>query len=843
MSRIPINPSIDSHVSSFLTGDDLKEAKRQLVELSLIENKKASEAISEKPQDVDGDEPRRTLNQNKARMLRAKNGSRQSKVYHAGEPEIDPEPRHSITSQEATALLEKGMAGFFKKADEWSKTKETTAPRCLMLAKAGTGKTTCALNHIKADICEGRLYGFFAPTIDLCDQVVEKAREIDLPAMTVRGREQVDPHSRHGDKMCLNSDNAKAVANLGYSITETLCKNKNDGECQFFAECGYNKQKEILKTFSGIVVGPHNYLHHSSSVKSDSYHLMVVDETHDQHMNIDTKVNLEELFNYTRITNYAKNDIKREFQEILNTISNVFFSNRNRQLTIRDFIDANVTVDMCMQLRAYEFSLKPDVEINPSMSVEQQTQLLSTLKGNKTLKFARVWLTLAEQIGKVEGQIEAGLKPSYRLQTINRIFNYENKKTGRIENILNVYYSKTSTIQDIPLLLIDGSANIFSAKKFWNVADEDIISINPKFQNDYITQISSQTFSHLWLSNHKNSDAVFELALATAIECELPLVYDTHTSERMQEKRGVLIVPKGIKEKWIDSEKYNELDNSLPFQIFTWGALRGLDNAKKCSFLISVGRTEPTVSDIEAISFSQHGNDLDDLVLIEEDEYGEKNWIKKIAYYKLKNGTRVSMEVNSHPDPRVNRILEQKRDDEVLQGIARCRPIHRDAENPVKIIIATNLVLDIEIDELAKWPNVEPSKTQHMINHGFLPVNANTAFTLDPNLYTTPQECRKDRSRTVFKCAKNEFGEELSFAEIIQTSYAGYKNIFRVDYKKQGQRGPTNEIAFIVQKYEHETAQDMVARVSQYDARAYDIRLTGLAGENADATLPVYSVK
>jgi hypothetical protein len=117
-----------------------------------------------------------------------------------------------------------------------------------------------------------------------------------------------------------------------------------------------------------------------------------------------------------------------------------------------------------------------------------------------------------------------------------------------------------------------------------------------------------------------------------------------------------------------------------------------------------------------------------------------------------------------------------------------------------------------------------------MLNRGFLPVNLNTTYSLYQNLYLNSNDVNKDRQRTVFKCAKNELGEKLQFAEIIEKSFAGYKNIFRVDYKKQGLRGATNEIAFIVQKYENETAENIIDRVCKLDERAFDIRLTGLAG-------------
>jgi len=635
--------------------------------------------------------------------------------------------------------------------------------------------------------------------------------------------------------MCQNSINALEITKMGFGITETLCKSKEGKECEFFNHCQYNKQKEQIKNFSGVLIGAHNY-NQTPIDGMKNVDLLIVDEAHDHLNQIHTRVKMRELFSDTRFVKFENDQQREDCMSMLTLMENVFYEKRERPLLISDFINAGITANICEALKKFEYNNKPQINITPDMSSDQQQAEIKKLKKNKALKNARLWQTLAEQINKVHMQYVAEIAPSYKLQTINIILGEEDRKTGAVEDIIHVYYSRDSSLKGVPLLLLDASANVFSAKKYWDVNDCDIVDINSQYQNTHITQIASQSFSHKWLGNSKNSDAIFELALSLAIENGLPLVFDDNTSQKLRDRRGVVIVPKSIKEVWIETKKYNEIDNNLPFVVMTWNALRGLDHGKFCSFELVVGRTEPTVSDIEILALCQHGNELEDFTLIEPtrdsntDKRMSKKWVKEIAYHKLANSMRIPIEVNSHPDPRIDRILRQKRDDEVSQGIARARAVYRTADNPVQIIVCGNLALDIEIDELSDWSKFEPSKTQFMLNRGFLPVNLNTTYSLYQNLYLNSNDVNKDRQRTVFKCAKNELGEKLQFAEIIEKSFAGYKNIFRVDYKKQGLRGATNEIAFIVQKYENETAENIIDRVCKLDERAFDIRLTGLAG-------------
>jgi len=64
-------------------------------------------------------------------------------------------------------------------------------------------------------------------------------------------------------------------------------------------------------------------------------------------------------------------------------------------------------------------------------------------------------------------------------------------------------------------------------------------------------------------------------------------------------------------------------------------------------------------------------------------------------------GTTKPVSVAVHPDPRVQAVVEQGREAEMIQAIDRLRLIHSPREKT--IIILCNIPLGIPVDELVTW--------------------------------------------------------------------------------------------------------------------------------------------
>jgi hypothetical protein len=131
--------------------------------------------------------------------------------------------------------------------------------------------------------------------------------------------------------------------------------------------------------------------------------------------------------------------------------------------------------------------------------------------------------------------------------------------------------------------------------------------------------------------------------------------------------------------------------------------------------------------------------------------------------YRLRDGSSVTGKVWVHPDPRVQAVLEQVRERETAQAIDRLRLIHRT--NPARVIVLSNLVLDLTIDRLTTWREIMPSRFEQAAARGpAVPLSASELHRCFPKLWLSAEAVRMD-----FKHAEKEkaptFDSEMSNAQ------------------------------------------------------------------------------
>jgi hypothetical protein len=86
---------------------------------------------------------------------------------------------------------------------------------------------------------------------------------------------------------------------------------------------------------------------------------------------------------------------------------------------------------------------------------------------------------------------------------------------------------------------------------------------------------------------------------------------------------------------------------------------------------------------------------------ITPDFRGRVNYWSQTRRYLLRDGSTKPANIAFHPDPRVQAVLEQAREAEMVQAIDRLRLIHSKKRKTVYILC--NIPLDIPVDELATW--------------------------------------------------------------------------------------------------------------------------------------------
>lgn len=133
-----------------------------------------------------------------------------------------------------------------------------------------------------------------------------------------------------------------------------------------------------------------------------------------------------------------------------------------------------------------------------------------------------------------------------------------------------------------------------------------------------------------------------------------------------------------------------------------FGALRGLNAYEQCQTAVIIGRMLPGPGEVEAIARAFAGKDFRS-ILRESDWY-----FRRHEGHRMADGSSHREEVEYHPDPWAQRILEQICDAEIAQAIDRVRPIY----NHRKIFLLGRRVVDITVDRVVRLEELAPCRAE-----------------------------------------------------------------------------------------------------------------------------------
>ena len=130
-----------------------------------------------------------------------------------------------------------------------------------------------------------------------------------------------------------------------------------------------------------------------------------------------------------------------------------------------------------------------------------------------------------------------------------------------------------------------------------------------------------------------------------------------------------------------------------------FGNLRGRDQFKHHDVAVVAGRLEPSIGELERMTRAMFG---DEAGPIAPGEHGGTRYPTERRRYRVAgDAAGQAVTVSVHPDPRAQVLLEQVRERELEQAVARLRLVHRN--RPATVYLLTNLPLNLEIAELTTW--------------------------------------------------------------------------------------------------------------------------------------------
>ena len=134
-----------------------------------------------------------------------------------------------------------------------------------------------------------------------------------------------------------------------------------------------------------------------------------------------------------------------------------------------------------------------------------------------------------------------------------------------------------------------------------------------------------------------------------------------------------------------------------------FGNIRGTNEFKDHEIVIILGREQPSARDAERRAMAIWYDTTKPIRCLKPGP-GVKRIVqypRRARPYTLRDGSQVHVEVRAHPDRRVQAVVEQTREAEMVQAIDRLRLIHSAREKTVYILC--NIPLAILVDELITW--------------------------------------------------------------------------------------------------------------------------------------------
>ena len=187
-----------------------------------------------------------------------------------------------------------------------------------------------------------------------------------------------------------------------------------------------------------------------------------------------------------------------------------------------------------------------------------------------------------------------------------------------------------------------------------------------------------------------------------------------------------------------------------------FNAIRGIDRWKNHDAVVVIGRNEPPIKAVEAIARCVYLNHRDPLHFAD-------TWTSEMRGYRLRRA-QLGVDVVRHPDLRVQKVLEQLREEELVQAIDRLRLVH--AATPKYVYVLSNLTLDIDVDDAVTWEELmHGSRLERAWDTlpGVMPLAPAWLATRFPHLWATADAAKADVARASKEC---QFANSISIRNL-----------------------------------------------------------------------------
>jgi hypothetical protein len=593
-------------------------------------------------------------------------------------------------------------------------------------AAAGLGKShATALALATHPAVAERNVEVYVPNHKLAAEWAEKLCEHapHLRVQVIRGREREDLDG----PMCRRAKAATAVARMGAPVYDSLCSNKDTGQtCPFFGSCRYLEQ--FADPAPAVRIMVHEYLGLPRQRGLPKPDLVVVDEAFWRVGITHRSLGIDRLTSVRKLRLFDGKEDPGAIADLLVVAGHVRDALLSGKPLLAELRARGVTAEMLRAAAKTEFGGWETVLVTPEMDDDVILSRISQADRSDALRLYRLWKLLETEID-LPRDVAHGVE-------LRRDDRHPDQPDGERQDRVHLHWRQDIRIHGRPVLALDADLDAEIGRAF--LPHLDVVHL-PVERRATVIQVADTVASkrRLLKGTRPDDDTPRDLLHVVAMI----------EGEAGAGRRVLTVAPKAV------AERLKPMIEGIPgVDLVHFGAVRGLDQYRDHDTVIVIGRFQPPPDGIEAPARGLWFDRPEPLRFLEPDEHGNRMMPGELRGYRTRSGEPVAANVSVHPDPDVQRLLEQIRECETAQAIDRLRLVHAKTEKTV--IVLSSLVLDLTVDRLTTWRDLVGDPAVRMQAEGFIPCSPRDLAAAYPGEFATVKAAERWMERRGAICPK-----------------------------------------------------------------------------------------
>ena len=640
----------------------------------------------------------------------------QARIELVAKPAMETEP-NLFDLETARQMLDERAGSFMQAAQNWRSTEDNSPPVHALAVSLGVGKTEAALRHVVKLLVklraasDHRVCVFAVPEHRLSEEVAKRfsslAEGTHLRVAIWRGREARLPNGGPDEKMCGDIETVREAQRVYAHLKHEVCR-----VCHLEPKCPYIAQSHRQ---ADLWVVSHKVLFMKAPlpIKSRVIAALIVDESPYSAGLIGVEDDVIEL-PLDALDPGCMPTPKGEFGDLLTeirrTLKDALFYEVDGPVRRTALLGSSLLATSADQAAKLEWLRK--IKVGKWRDREANVTL-----GPMSALWRAVDHFLSPNGPELSGRMVLGrTHDGARCLTI----------TGRKD---------IEASWHVPTMLIDATFDEELVRPYWPQLEVKA-RIDAAAPNQHIKQVICRSFSKAMLAPivMKKENEHVEKKNLRRNQARRRLTATISRIERESGGEMLVVSNKAI----VDALK-------LPPHIHRahFNAVAGRDQWRDVRTVIIIGRPQPNPASVERMAGALTGKAPLSL---------PKWYARGDVIRRVNDGTtirQIAGTADRHPDEMAERIRGRICEGEIMQAIGRGRGVSRTVDNPLQIIVLSDVVLPLAVDEfLSDKDFLNPSPADEMLALGGVAFeDAMAAYEAYPGLWPSAEAAKKALQR------------------------------------------------------------------------------------------------